>query len=390
VIYFVRTNKVWGMVMEAENVVQIRTLRDINEILSEHNIQPIDNVEHQRFRRHTECSAKLRDAVSVLAKAENASDKVQAVKLIVALREEVLKREREQDAANQEMAPEQIGKVRSLLEENADQRSQRRAVGGSTVPMRTPPSSDGEYASSPASPTPASRVVMAVDDLEDESLRYVNHCAYGAKAAFSMSLAKSRETDAKPGFYTVLIEAAGANGGNVIPRTYDWENRISIMLTKAELVAVAAVFYGYLRECSFSSHGQAHDKGFFMERKDGGIIVRMNATGKSHAVKIPGPDMFYMGSLLTRQLLAEYPWMDSEMLVALLRGAFPALPVAGEGQPAPAPQTQGANQQGAASAAAQSGDVCSSCGKAVDQKVKDYSTKRFGRALCLPCQKSAQ
>jgi hypothetical protein len=361
--------------MEAQNVVTIRTLRDINEVLAENNLKEIDGEEHRRFRTHGELSSTLRRAVALLAQSRNAQEKVRAVQEIRQVRERIAR-------APVEAAPTQ----------------NTPAPSPASAPQSAAPAAR-QTAPAPRAETPApagGRVVVAMDTVSDEDLRYIAHCAYGAKAAFSMALAKSKESENRPGFYTILMEGAEVVDPQARPRTYDWQSRISIMLTKAELVAVAAVFYGYLRECSFSSHGPAHDKGFFLERKDGGIIARMNATGRSLAVKIAPADMVYMGGLLTRQIRAEYPWLDNEALTGLLRGAFAATPPLAGSEAASAGSASGAQAsntppaQSARQSHAPRGPVagqCASCGANVDQRVSDYSNKNYGQTLCLPCQK---
>lgn len=368
--------------MEAQNIVPIRTLRDINEVLAENNLKEIDGEEHRRFRTHSELSSTLRRAVALLAQSRNSQEKVRAVQEIRQVRERIARAPVE--AAPAQNTPEPSP---ALTPASAAPAARQTAP----APRAEPPAA----AVAPA----GGRVVVAMDAVSDEDMRYIAHCAYGAKAAFSMALAKSKESENRPGFYTILMEGADVVDPQARPRTYDWQSRISIMLTKAELVAVAAVFYGYLRECSFSSHGPAHDKGFFLERKDGGIIARMNATGRSLAVKIAPTDMVYMGSLLTRQIRAEYPWLDNEALTGLLRGAFAATPplasseaatassassVPGGGSAAPATSTSARQSNAPRGPVA---GQCASCGTNVDQRVSDYSNKHYGQTLCLPCQK---
>ncbi|MGK9451779.1 hypothetical protein ACSSZE_14465 [Acidithiobacillus caldus] len=371
--------------MEAQNVVSIRTLRDINEVLVENNLKEIDGEEHRRFRTHSELSATLRRAVVLLANSHTARDKVLAVQQIRQVRERIAKAPVEAQSAP---AAERATPATTPATEPAAAAPRTTSV---TSRSRAEPATLRE-------PRTPERVVLATDTVTDADLRYISHCAYGAKAALSMALAKSKESDNRPGFYTILMEGADVVDPQARPRIYDWQNRISIMFTKAELVAVAAVFYGYLRECSFSSHGPAHDKGFFLERKDGGIIARMNATGRSLTVKIAAPDMVYMGGLLTRQIRAEYPWLDNEALTGLLRGAFAATPPLANDGPRSATQPGSAAREGngarqgntARQGNAPRGpvaDQCASCGADVDQRVRDYSQQKYGQTLCLPCQK---
>lgn len=44
---------------------------------------------------------------------------------------------------------------------------------------------------------------------------------------------------------------------------------------------------------------------------------------------------------------------------------------------------------GASKAAEESGIVCEQCGAAITQKVASYSQSKYGKALCMNCQKGA-
>ena len=327
--------------MEARNsVIPLNTLRDVNGVLVNANIAAITPEEHKQLLKMPRYRDDLARIISTIADERTpATDRFKAAKELKKMREN--------------------------------------GIGKNPTPA-------GPAVDSPAE---LPRVILARDEIEDEKMRFVSRAAYGAKAAFTMQMAKSRPSSASEdaeGFYTVNIEAAPANAESGGVRSFDWQNKITLQLTRNEIVVVAAVFYGFMPSCTFSSHGTAKDKGFSMERKDGGIIARVNATGRSHAVKLTPPDIFYMGAILTRQLLTQTPWLDSQMLRDLLQGAFSdgseqAAPVTTDAQPADNTQN--------ASPAADGKLHCSDCNYTIDQKITDYSTKRYGRALCLKCQK---
>ena len=328
--------------MEARNsVIPLNTLRDVNGVLVNANITAITPEEHKQLLKMPRYRDELARIIGVIADERTpATDRFKAAKELKKMREG--------------------------------------GIGGNTAGPAV------------ASPAELPRVMLARDEIEDEKMRFVSRAAYGAKAAFTMQMAKSRPSGSSEdaeGFYTVNIEAAPAkpeSGGN---RSFDWQNKITLQLTRNEIVVVAAVFYGFMPSCTFSSHGPANDKGFSMERKDGGIIARANATGRSYAVKLTPPDIFYMGAILTRQLLTQTPWLDSQMLRDLLQGAFSD----GAAQPGPAAtSTQPVRPASAEQNNAPTADGklhCSECNYTIDQKITDYSTKKHGRALCLKCQK---
>lgn len=121
---------------------------------------------------------------------------------------------------------------------------------------------------------------------------------YGGKAALCFEADTTRANVA-----TIAIDGAAATA----PRTYNWGNKIRIQLTRQELPEVAAVFIGARRNCSFKSHGPQKDKGFEIERQDGGkVFVKVfggNGQGAC-AVPIMPNDAFYATSLVLRQLMA--------------------------------------------------------------------------------------
>ncbi|PKY09724.1 hypothetical protein B1757_13430 [Acidithiobacillus marinus] len=333
--------------MEArQHVVKLETLKDVNDVLTDSNISVITKEEHRKI-------------------AQNAAHRNNLSRLIQLIADERL------------MGSQRIRAINDLAR-------MREQIAHNNPPQENRMPAEHAYAPEKTQDAPRKdAIIIAMDNIEDDDMRYINHTAYGAKAAFvvAMSKTKPRPNEDLQGHYTVNIEAAKIVEG--AERKYDWSDKITLQLTRAELPTVAAVFYGYMDACTFASHGPAKDKGFSLERKDGGIIARVNATGKSMAVKISPPDIFQMGAILTRQLLKETPWMDSYMLEKLLRGSFTFQ----TSQAMPAPQPARANAPANNAQHGPKDKQCAGCGCEIDQRVHDYSLKNMGRPLCLNCQK---
>lgn len=139
---------------------------------------------------------------------------------------------------------------------------------------------------------------------------------YGGKAALCF------EADmTKQGVPTVALDAALSTA----PRQYNWGGKVRLQMTKAELPVVAAVLLGVLPKCEFSSHGPENNKGFAMERQDGGkIYVKVFSKGEGvRGVPVMASDVFYVTSLVFRQLQKTNPWMDTMSLMGLIRATQP-------------------------------------------------------------------
>ncbi|WP_150306322.1 hypothetical protein [Pseudomonas saliphila] len=135
---------------------------------------------------------------------------------------------------------------------------------------------------------------------------------YGGRAAlcFNADITKS-------GNETIALDAASSTG----PKTYDWKQKIRIQLTKAELPVVAAVLLGVRGKCEFKNHGQNNDKGFSLERQDGGkVFVSVFAKGQSaKAVPILAPDVLWVTAIVLQQLQKNCPDIDSMGIITLVR-----------------------------------------------------------------------
>lgn len=135
---------------------------------------------------------------------------------------------------------------------------------------------------------------------------------YGGKAAlcFEADITKGQVP-------TIALDAAMTTG----PRQYDWAGKVRLQLTRAELPVVTAVLIGALQRCEFKNHGQDNSKGFSMERQEGGkVFIKVFAKDQGvRGVPVMAPDVFYVASLMMRQLRKANPWLDGTALMSLIR-----------------------------------------------------------------------
>lgn len=143
----------------------------------------------------------------------------------------------------------------------------------------------------------------------------VDRCGYhvyGGKAALCFEADVTKGDD-----HTIALDAALATA----PRQFNWGDKIRIQLTRAELPTVAAVLLGILPGCEFGNHGPENNKGFSIERQQGGkVYVKVFAKGLGvRGVPIMPQDLYYVASLFMRQLKKATPWLDDSGVLALLK-----------------------------------------------------------------------
>ena len=144
----------------------------------------------------------------------------------------------------------------------------------------------------------------------------LSYHVYGGKAALCFEADMKRTGDAA----TVAIDAAMASG----ERQYDWQSKIRIQITQSELPVVAGVFLGIRPGCQYGQHGQEKNKGFVIQRQDGGKVY-MKVMAKDEpmrAVPIEAPDVFRINALFMRQILKNHPWLDATGAINLIRASI--------------------------------------------------------------------
>lgn len=145
-----------------------------------------------------------------------------------------------------------------------------------------------------------------------DTREFVSHHVYGGKAALCFE-ADTTRSDA----HTIALDAAPT----VATRKYDWANKTRVQMTVNELPFVTAVLMGLLPRCEYKNHGPDNNKGFSMERQDGGkVFVRVFEGEKGvKAVPVEAADVYHVAGLCMRQLMLNAPWLDATGILATLR-----------------------------------------------------------------------
>lgn len=141
---------------------------------------------------------------------------------------------------------------------------------------------------------------------------------YGKQFALCFSASMTKASGKKKGVPTINLDAAAAlpNG----ERNFGWKEGIHFQFTPRELPAVLSVLLGNRQSVEFKSHGQAHDKGFAIERQDGQFYAKCFAKDMgSRGVPIPAHEAFYLVTLIVDQLRAALDGYSVESILNITR-----------------------------------------------------------------------
>jgi hypothetical protein len=201
----------------------------------------------------------------------------------------------------------------------------------SPATMEPPPAAAPPPATPPA--PPASAVEYSSEEVEVQSAPagVKEHHVYGGKGAICFTTAMARENR----YATLRVEGAANKG----PRSYAWDKKVSIQLSKTELLDLLAVMQGWVPEMSLVSHGTDKDKSLSIKRQEEAgrphfyVTVRQK-DGANVAAKMSVQNAFYVSSLVIEQLQHGSPHLDAEMVCRLAHKAYclPPLPVVGSPQ----------------------------------------------------------
>ena len=103
------------------------------------------------------------------------------------------------------------------------------------------------------------QAVNNVNNQQSEK-RYMNLKSHGSRSAVEIAADKTAK-----GWNTIRLEAAAK-----LPtqdKKYDWNNKVSIQITKTELPCVVGVLLGYMKSCQFKNHGGDANKSFLIENQ---------------------------------------------------------------------------------------------------------------------------
>lgn len=151
---------------------------------------------------------------------------------------------------------------------------------------------------------------------DDRNWKPLTVHVYGNQAALCFE-----PTESAAQFPTIAIDAALKHGGG---RTFDWEGKIQINLTRSELVEVTATLLGFSVRAEGRHHGPAKNKGFKVENQGRHYFFEVSEGDKpKRGVQILPPDAHYVASLMLRQLRSASPWLSVSDVVSMLRCRSP-------------------------------------------------------------------
>ena len=116
--------------------------------------------------------------------------------------------------------------------------------------------------------------------------------------------------------HTVRIEAAARNPGR---RDYDWESKVPIQLTLAELDDFAALLMGWSSHFQCGYHGPQRNKAIEMTRNERGTIHVAIRAARRFDVNMGRHDARRAMSLVRRQLALENGLTSQEVLLDIKR-----------------------------------------------------------------------
>jgi hypothetical protein len=145
---------------------------------------------------------------------------------------------------------------------------------------------------------------------ESNEREYISHHIYGGSAAVCFSADTTRG-----GVHTVRIEAAAKAGGS-----FDWGKKVAIQLSKRELPLVLATLLLWLPKFEGKGHGENNEKWFTLEKQAGKHYLSVRSKDKpSLNVPILPGDGYALTTLLIRQMLANDPFLSSDVILAIVR-----------------------------------------------------------------------
>lgn len=157
---------------------------------------------------------------------------------------------------------------------------------------------------------PRNQVTSGVDT--QEKREFVGHHIYGGKAALYFSLDKT-----KAEHHTIRVEGAPVGPQ---PKTYLWDNKIALQITRGDLPTVAAVFFGLTASCDLRNYGADNTKHLTVTNQGKNFFLNMSGKGYSQiAVPITASDVYEVRALLLRQLLASTPEIGVEGVLVNLK-----------------------------------------------------------------------
>jgi len=134
---------------------------------------------------------------------------------------------------------------------------------------------------------------------------------YGAKTALCFSECFTKQGEKA----TVMIEAAKSKGDS-----YDWGDKLSLMLTVSELPIVLGLFMGYLDVLEIKGHGKQNEKAVTFANQGNQFFITMIARGQGpRAAPMLAKDSYPVITMLLRQMGKNDPSLSADLILQITK-----------------------------------------------------------------------
>ena len=149
---------------------------------------------------------------------------------------------------------------------------------------------------------------------EDEAKKkYKSIKSHGKQYAIEISADTTQKE-----WSTIRIEAAAKlNNGT---KAYDWNNKISVQMTKQELPVVIGTLLGYLPGCEYSQHGDTN-KGFSIQNQQKTFYFKVFEGNSKRYMHCPVPivEAHLMGMLALAEHTRNFEGVGSEAALTAIK-----------------------------------------------------------------------
>lgn len=143
---------------------------------------------------------------------------------------------------------------------------------------------------------------------------YYSFKIFGQAAALCVSEARTRSTQE----HTIQIEGAVSLGNG--SRAIDWQNKITVQLTRQEMLLLLALLKRLVANVKFEGHGQHHDKAMYVEDQQQHFFVRLIQRGRAPiAVPVRPVDSVSMIALIYKQMQLNEPHLRIDEINQLVK-----------------------------------------------------------------------
>ena len=121
--------------------------------------------------------------------------------------------------------------------------------------------------------------------------------AFRAKVGFTAQAVRAQDSAQTETLNLELAEKTGSG--------YDWENKITVQVSRVELPRFCAVVLGLIRQTEGKYHGDSKNKSWHLmwpPGGDSGLALKLSDAGLYRNINFNADEVFWLGSLAVDQL----------------------------------------------------------------------------------------